>query len=272
MNVTVSRSGRDSMCCQLMPYAVRGGLFADPQFPDPTAAVGPEFMARCLHQQEDMKPIDKSTSPAVVGPLSDLERGFPHSRLAFQSEPKIKKDERGYFINTISENIKVYFEDYYEFLELLAGRCASELHDVGTKLDELGNDHEETVAYLRARRIVAAVLLKTIRSFYSDKHNLGVIMTPWCFGTVVLEKVEMFRDRVARGEAPNAEVGEYPYDVVRYINEIKLKVLMDILEFPPKAFAMRWQYSELVKRYSQALTNVTTSLQNILDLMKKHGK
>jgi hypothetical protein len=113
---------------------------------------------------------------------------------------------------------------------------------------------------------------RNVRSFYSDRHNLGVIMTPWCFGTVILEKVELMRDRISRGEVANADVGEYPFDVVRYIDEIKTSVLMDIFEFPPKAFAMRWQYTELIKRYSSALTNVTTSLQNILELMKNYGK
>jgi hypothetical protein len=219
-----------------------------------------------------MKPLNKNSAPTVAGPLGDIERGFPQARLDLQSEPKIKKDERGHYIMTISENIKVYFEDYYQLLELLAERAALELARVATKMRECPKKREETMAYLRARRLIVAVLLKTIRSFYSDRHNLGVIMTPWCFGTVVLEKVEMFRDRVAKGEVPSADVGEYPYDVVRYMNETRISVLMDILEFPPKAFAMRWQYSELVKRYSNALSNVTTSLQNILDMMKKNEK
>ncbi|MBI5868418.1 MAG: hypothetical protein HZB43_09050 [candidate division Zixibacteria bacterium] len=48
----------------------------------------------------------------LVSPLATCERGFPPSRLANQSEPKVKKDGRGYFIMTLSENIKVYFEDY----------------------------------------------------------------------------------------------------------------------------------------------------------------
>ena len=219
-----------------------------------------------------MKPLDNNSAPTVAGPLGGLERGFPPARLTLQSEPKIKQDGRGHFILTISENIQVYFEDYYQFLELLAERSAAELSEITAKMEECRPDQEETMAFLRARRLIVAMLLKTVRSFYSDRHNLGVIMTPWCFGTVVLEKVEMFRDRIARGEAAQADVGEYPYDVVCYINEIRVSVLMDILEFPPKAFAMRWQYTELVKRYSSALTNVTTSLQNILDMMKKHGK
>jgi hypothetical protein len=34
---------------------------------------------------------------------------------------------------------------------------------------------------------------------------------------------------------------------------------------------MRWQYTELLKRYSQVLTNVTASLENVLELVKKYG-
>lgn len=211
------------------------------------------------------------TAP-VSHPLADLERGFPTARLEHQREPKVKHDERGFFIMTLSENIKVYFEDYYQFLELIAGRCQAELEPLDKALAETAADHIESLAYFRARRLIVDLVYRNVRSFYSDRHNLGVIMTPWCFGTVILEKVELMRDRVSRGEVTNSDIGEYPYDTVRYIDEIKTRVLMDIFDFPPKAFAMRWQYTELIKRYSTALSNVTTSLQNILELMKNYGK
>jgi hypothetical protein len=204
--------------------------------------------------------------------FADLERGFPAARLEHQREPKVKRDERGFYIMTLSENIKVYFEDYYQFLELIAARCQHDLDHVEEVFAECSPDHAESLAYLRARHLIVDLVLRNVRSFYSDRHNLGVIMTPWCFGTVILEKVELLRDRIARGEVTNSDVGDYPYDVVRYIDEIKTHTLMDIFEFPPKAFAMRWQYTELIKRYSSALSNVTTSLQNILELMKNYGK
>jgi hypothetical protein len=44
-----------------------------------------------------------------------------------------------------------------------------------------------------------------------------------------------------------------------------------LFDFPEKAFSMRWQYTELLKRYSQVLTNVTSSLENVLELVKKYG-
>lgn len=219
-----------------------------------------------------MRADQEQMTPPVSHPLAELERGFPISRLENQREPKVKHDDRGYFIMTLSENIKVYFEDYYQFLEIIAGRCQSELEHIESASQNTPEDHVESIAYFRARRLVVDLVYRNVRSFYSDRHNLGVIMTPWCFGTVILEKVELMRDRISRGEVANADVGEYPFDVVRYIDEIKTSVLMDIFEFPPKAFAMRWQYTELIKRYSTALSNVTTSLQNILELMKNYGK
>jgi len=217
--------------------------------------------------------VEKDTPIATIaGPLADLERGFAPSRLEHQREPKVKKDERGYFMMTLSENIKVYFEDYYQLLELLADRSSRELERLNTAFESCPPDHPESLSFYRARRIIVDLVLKNVRMFYSDRNNLGVVMTPWCLGTVMLEKVELVRDRIARGELTTVDVGEYPYDVVRYIDEIRTKSLMDIFDFPPKAFAMRWQYTELIKRYSQALTNVTTSLQNILELMKNYGK
>ena len=96
-------------------------------------------------------------------------------------------------------------------------------------------------------------------------------MSPWCFGTVTLEKLEIYRDQVAKGEITDSNVPDYPYYILRYINEIYKSCLLDTFDFPEKAFSMRWQYTELLKRYSQVLTNVTSSLENVLELVKKYG-
>jgi hypothetical protein len=64
---------------------------------------------------------------------------------------------------------------------------------------------------------------------------------------------------------------EYSYYVVRYLDEVYRKTLLDIFEFPDKAFSMRWQYSELLKRYSKALSNISTSLQSVMMLVKSYG-
>ena len=96
-------------------------------------------------------------------------------------------------------------------------------------------------------------------------------MTPWCFGTVMLEKIETYRERLAKGQIPDDKLPANTYYVVRYIDEIHKRVLLDIFEFPPEAFKMRWQYSELLKRYSRTLQNITGSLQSVLMMVKSYG-
>ncbi len=200
-----------------------------------------------------------------------MERGFPQERLVNQSEPRIKQDKRGYYIHTLSENIKVYFEEYYQFMELLAAKCHLENSRLDSQIKDCDPRRAETLSYYRARKIIAELILRTITSFYTDKTNLGVFMTPWCFGTVLLEKIEIHRDRLSRGEVQDDNIPEYPYDVVRYIDEIHKTVLLEILEFPPEAFKMRWQYTELINRYSTVLSNITASLQSILMTVRSYG-
>lgn len=202
---------------------------------------------------------------------TEIKRGFPAKRLSGQIEPRVKQDDGGAFIYTVSENIKVYFEDYYQFLEQVENRALADLQDVKAKLAALGEEQAEMTAYLFARRAILKVLLKTLYDFYSDSKNFGVIMTPWCFGTVVLEKVENYRERLSRGDVEAEELPDYPYDVVRYLDEIHRKVLLDLFQFPEQAFAMRWQYSELLKRYSKALSGITNSLHSVMMLVKSYG-
>ena len=109
-----------------------------------------------------------------------FERGFPQERLERFSEPKIKKDDKGFYIMTLSENVKVYIEDFYVFLEELWDRVRSRLEDTDRKLSDTDSTLEETTSFYRSQRIIFNILLRTIKSFYTDGSNLGVIMSPWC--------------------------------------------------------------------------------------------
>jgi hypothetical protein len=198
-------------------------------------------------------------------------RGFTEEKLKTVNEPRVKYDTGGFYIMTISENVKVYFEDYYSFLELSYDKCMAELADLEQKLNSLSSEWTETVACYNAKRTILQILAKTIRSFYTDHSNYGVIMSPWCFGTVVLEKVESFRDRLTRGQVAEEKIPDNPYYVVRYMDEIHKKTLLDLFDFPEEAFKMRWQYSELLKRYSKVLNNITGSLQSVMMIIKSYG-
>jgi hypothetical protein len=204
--------------------------------------------------------------------LSDNhKRGFTDEKLKSIPEPRIKYDAGGFYIMTISENVKIYFDDYYEFLEAAYDRCLSELDQVNIKIASLDASWNESRAYYAAYRVILQLVIKNIRSFYTDSANFGVIMTPWCFGTVLLEKVETYRERLAKGQVPEENLPENTYYVVKYLDEIYKKTLLDLFDFPEEAFRMRWQYSELLKRYSKVLQNITGSLQSVLMAVRNYG-
>jgi hypothetical protein len=199
------------------------------------------------------------------------QRGFSQARLASTREPKVRKDEKGHFVMSLSENVKVYFEDYYRFLEATYAKASTERNLLTEKIQQTPVEKTETLSYYRAKGVVVDLLLRTIIKFYTDGANLGVVMTPWCFGTVVLEKVEVYRDRLSKGEVRDPNIKEYPYYVIKYLDEIYKTTLLEMFDFPQRAFQMRWQYSELLKRYSKILTEITSSLQSVLLTIRNYG-
>jgi hypothetical protein len=201
---------------------------------------------------------------------SGLEKGFSEQNLRLINNPKIGLDKLGWYIFTTSENIKVYFDNYYRFLELTEIKCLREIKELEIKIGETPSSHEEMLAYYRAKKIIIEQTLKHLYTFYVDSKNLSSVMTPWCFGTVVLEKIEIYRDKISKGQVQDANIPEYPFYVLQYIDEIYKKTLLELFGFPEKALSMRWQYSELLKRYSKVLSNVTNSLQNVLSMIKSY--
>jgi len=198
-------------------------------------------------------------------------RGFSTERLVKEQEPRVNKDEQGYYIMSLSENVKVYIEDFYNFLESTYNRAAAEKKALDEKIENTPQANSETLTYYRSNAVIVGLVMRTIRRFYTDGSNLGVIMTPWCFGTVVLEKVEVYRERISKGEVRDDNVVGYPYDIVRYMDEIHKTVLLELFDFPEKAFEMRWQYSEILRRYSRILSDITGRLQAVLSTVKSFG-
>jgi len=199
-----------------------------------------------------------------------IKRGFTEERLKKQKEPKIKKDEKGYYLYTVNENTKVYFEDFYNFLEKVERRCMEEMRSLREKISNCDSKRHETLAYYNARRIIVEVVLKNVYGYYQDDSTLGVIMSPWCFGTVILENVENYKERLSKGQLLDSNLPEYPYYVLRYIDEIYKKTLLEIFEFPDEAFSVKWQYTEILKRYSKVLSDITATLTDILYLVKEY--
>lgn len=201
-----------------------------------------------------------------------IKRGFPEEHLKKSKEPKVRSDEGGFYVNTVTEGIKVYFEEFYSFLERAEKRCLEELKDIKAKRTGCDPTQEETLAYYWARKIVIEVVLKNIYGYYGDDSNLGVIMSPWCFGTVILERVEVYKERLSRGELPDADLPQRPFLVLRYVDEICKTTLLDIFGLPPEAFSLKWQYAELLKHFAKVLSDVHTNLSDILSLVKEHNQ
>jgi len=200
-----------------------------------------------------------------------LEKGFTEYNLPLIKNPKVGRDKVGWYIYTFSENAKVYFDDFYRFLEGTEVKALREIKDLEKKISESPDSNQESLAYYRARKIIIEQALKHLYVCYADSKNLSSIMTPWCFGTVVLEKIEIYRDKISKGQVQDKNIPEYPFYVLQYIDEIYKKTLLELFNFPEKALSMRWQYSELLKRYSKVLSNVTSSLQSVLTMIKSQG-
>ncbi len=199
------------------------------------------------------------------------QRGFSQERLESTNDPKIRNDEYGYYIMSLSENSKVYFDDFYRFLELAYENANLERAKLSEKLMTTTSEFNESIAFYRAKSVIIDLLMKNIRRFYTDGANLGIVMTPWCFGTVMLEKIEVYCERISKGEVQDVNIPDYPYYVVQYIDEIYKTILLELFDFPEKAFQMRWQYSELLKKYSKILTNITTSLNSVMSTIKNYN-
>ncbi len=197
-----------------------------------------------------------------------FQRGFSNERLASTTEPKVRKDESGFYIMTLSENSKVYFEDFYSFLERVYNKASYERQSLHAKIADTPLDRTETLSFYRARGIILDQLMKGIMRFYTDGSTFGVIMTPWCFGTVMLEKIEAYRERLSKGEVHDPNIPEYPFYVIQYLDEVGRATLLELFEFPDQAFQMRWQYSVLLKKYSSILTSITGSLKTVLDSIR----
>jgi hypothetical protein len=197
-----------------------------------------------------------------------FQRGFSFERLNSTTEPKVRRDEGGFYIMTLSENSKVYFDDFYRFLERVYERAELERRLLDQKIADTPGDCTETLSYYRARGVIIDQIKKGVMRFYTDGSTFGVIMTPWCFGTVMLERIEAYRERISKGEVEDLNIPDYPYYVVQYLDEISKTTLLELFDFPEEAFQMRWQYSELLKKYSTILTSITGSLKSVLDSIR----
>ncbi|MGB2769573.1 MAG: hypothetical protein WBC88_07580, partial [Candidatus Zixiibacteriota bacterium] len=102
-----------------------------------------------------------------------IKRGFSEEKLRKTNEPKVKKDDGGYYLYTVNEGAKVYFEDFYAFLEGVEGKSLKELKGLKEKIECCDAKCEETQAYYYARKIIIEVVLKNAYGYYGDDSTFG---------------------------------------------------------------------------------------------------
>jgi len=152
----------------------------------------------------------------------------------------IGEDEGGFFLYTISEDAKVYFEEAYRFLEQSHQRCREYL----AKLEEdmaRGVEDAGTLRRLQAHREVTRLLLDFLEDYYTTANDLAAIMSPRCYATVFLEGID---------ELDHTEIEDctLPLAVLDLIQEEAPDLILKLLDLPPEALSKRWQYVELARR------------------------
>lgn len=153
----------------------------------------------------------------------------------------IGEDEGGFFLYTISEDAKVYFEEAHGFLEQSHQRCREYLakleEDTARAVEDAG-----TLQRLQARRELARLLLNFLEDYYTTANDLSAIMSSRCYATVFLESME---------ELDHAEIEDrtLPLAVLDLIQEEASDLVLELLDLPPEALSRRWQYTELARRF-----------------------
>ena len=92
-------------------------------------------------------------------------RGFDPERKDSNHDPRIRQDEHGYYIMSLSENSKVYLSDYYKFLELTFEKAKVTRLKIKDKLAGTSNEYAESIAYFRAKLVIIELVMKNIVRF-----------------------------------------------------------------------------------------------------------
>ena len=83
-----------------------------------------------------------------------LEKGFTDYNLPLIKNPKVGHDKLGWYIYTFSENSKVYFDNYYRFLENTEIKALKEIKDLEKNIVDTPDQNDESRAFYRAKKII----------------------------------------------------------------------------------------------------------------------
>jgi len=173
--------------------------------------------------------------------LDRTSRGFSDERLQDLADREIiGEDQGGFFLYTILEDAKVYFEEAYGFLEQSHQRCREYLARLEEDMAK-GVEDARDLLRLRAHCEVARRLLDFLEDCYTTSNDLTYIMSPRCYATFFLESIEGL-------DHSEIEDRTLPLAVLDLMQEETPDLLLELLDLPPEALSKRWQYVELAQR------------------------
>lgn len=154
------------------------------------------------------------------------ERGFSQYELdQLWDQEIIGQDEEGYYVHSAYENSKVYFEDFYQFLEKIEAKCLSMIESANWSISQ--EDKRDRITELYAEKLILLKVLELIRNHYGFYQGLEFIAPPQAFAQYAIWNIESIEENIPQDRLEgNRNVAE----VLEKVKEIYGDILGEILE------------------------------------------
>jgi len=204
--------------------------------------------------------------------LSGLERGFDGENAL--RNVNIKRDKGGLYVMTATENEKVYLDDFYNLLTATAKKAEMTWEELPKKLQDATG--QEIRAYYISRRLIASLVLYTVRRFYTSSEYED-IMTPWCFASLcrwllleeIVDKINTTND-INNVFGSKLDHVDNPVLIVRYIKESGKTTLREIFQLPEEVFNHDWHFMEIWRKYTISCRETEESLNRVMTELSKY--
>jgi hypothetical protein len=155
-----------------------------------------------------------------------MERGFTESELdQLWKQEIIGRDSRGYYIHTAYENDKVYFEDYYRFLEKIELKSLNMIESANWSISQ--EDKRDKLIRLYAEKLILLKILDLIQIHYSHYEGLELVLSPEAFWEYAALSIESIQDSIPRDRL---EGNKDMKQVLSKAKEIYHDILSEVVE------------------------------------------
>lgn len=155
-----------------------------------------------------------------------MERGFTEQELDQLWEQEIiGRDSHGYYVHNAYENDKVYFEDYYLFLEKIEVKSLNMIESANWSISK--EDKRDKLIRLYAEKLILLKILDLIQTHYSRYEGLELILSPKAFWEYAALSIESIQDSIPRSRLEgNGDMKQ----VLAKAKEIYHDILSEVVE------------------------------------------